>query len=753
MEKLVNFRDYQEQQAADHNNIQTYARASIDHIVDDVVTKSNRYAGFMTVKSAQAEITISPGRFYQAGGAVFNRGSTTVLSVTSYLAAASRRVVVLSAYGQENETDITERDFLINTDTGATEPDAVAMTRSRDAVLTLTSGAESADPQVPPIPASHVAIAYILVDTLQIISVTMVPETSVTSTENLNVRTASLEEFRADTEPRISSLAADLAALANEVAKKGQARDLSILYQDMALVKDLVGRPDDYSLYGADHYLNTSESDITNAAGLGYDAKVEEGIRFPDANADEFEMSVFSAFDPNASQSDGLLLPTFTHLLKMEIGPYHSDLGIAQYGFQTFEAQQLTISRQRIRHGSTYTYCTNSAWWQAGTYDPLTQTFKRGSETFVVLDPDNAMINHRMIRLQQYWVDTYDETYWSTVTTDHTIAGAQVAQSFLVSNDFWLTKLGFYVTAKAANENISLAVCELTNGVPDLSKTVLIQSVPHASILSGAWTEVTVKPTFLKSGKRYAVVLTSNANHRIGMAYGNRYLNGTFFYSTDGAYYQGDLTKDMMLRFYGARFASAQVTIEMSPINLDGGIRSLDILAGVVRPESTDLIFEIQPPAGDWVPVRPENVGALTSAPPLFKFRARFVGTVDMMPGLQIAGSRVSVSRPKTAFKHISINRTLAAPSDEIYRKVLLENFQETPHDFTAKIWTGSVELTASLVEEVALPDLPNVQNRVQRTYKFEPAAPISSFREINIGATNSAASTYHVSESVYWAA
>ncbi|WP_200888556.1 hypothetical protein, partial [Staphylococcus aureus] len=146
MEKTVQFRDYQEEQAADHNDLQSFARASIDHLVQDAVTSSRRFSGFNTVKSSQAEITVSPGRFYDQGGAVFNKDAATVLSMVSYLAAASKRYVVLSAYGNENETDIEERDFLTNVDTGATEPKSVAMTRSRDAVLTIYSGAESPDP-------------------------------------------------------------------------------------------------------------------------------------------------------------------------------------------------------------------------------------------------------------------------------------------------------------------------------------------------------------------------------------------------------------------------------------------------------------------------------------------------------------------------------------------------------------------------------------------------------------------------------
>ena len=46
-------------------------------------------------------------------------------------------------------------------------------------------------------------------------------------------------------------------------------------------------------------------------------------------------------------------------------------------------------------------------------------------------------------------------------------------------------------------------------------------------------------------------MLVSNANHKVGIADGQGYLDGTFFFSTDGSYYVGDLTKDMMLEVWG----------------------------------------------------------------------------------------------------------------------------------------------------------------------------------------------------------
>lgn len=751
MERKITFREYQEQVAADHNNLQDFARASFDHLVDDVVTKSNRYAGFAVVKSAQAEVSVAVGRFYQAGGAVFNKSSTVTQSMVPYLAAAAKRIVAVSVYGVENDTEVEERDFLINTQTGETEPDAVTTVQSRDAVLVFTTGAESADPQPPAIPNSHAVIAHILVDNLQVISVSMQNQNAVSSTEGLDLRTRSLETFRSAIEPRVTAIASDVASLANQVAQRGDNRALIQLYRDVARVKEALEIPADASDYGADRFLDTTDSDVDDSQSLGFDALVQEGIRFPADNASVAPLTIFAANDPNAALSSGLLLPAYDSILKMEIGPYHSDLGIAQYGFQTFDVVQRTVSRQRLRYGPLFTVCTNAAWWLSGSYDPVTQTFQRDGETFQVLNPEVAQINHRYVRLRQVWTDTYSEEYWDSVVIEHSITGAQVAQTFLAGNDIWMTRFGFYCTVKAANEAVFLTVCEVTNGVPDLSKAVLQQTIAHTDLLANAWIVVNTQPTFLKAGKRYAAVLTSNANHRFGFASGQNYLDGTFFYSTDGSYFQGDLTKDLMIQVWGAKFRAPQVTIELGALSLSGGIQSIDILAGMVVPESTNLVYEVQPggSGGEWRPLTADDLDALSTVPALCRFRARFVGTRDMMPAIQLTGSEVRLSRPKLALTHISEPQTLATASDEIVVEMTLEDFNETPHDLTCRLRVGAAwETPDATVTEL----MDAAAGRYRRRFTFNLGAATSSFSIETKGTTNSASNTFHVAERVYYA-
>ena len=749
MEKQVIFRDFQEQVSADHNNIQEHARQSLDHLTHDVVTRSNRYSGSAVVHSAQAEVSVAPGRFYDQTGAVFNRSSTTTQSMIPYLAAAAECIIAVSVYGVEVETDIQERDFLVNATTGETRPDSMPMARSRNAVLVFTKGAESADPQPPPVPSSHAIIAYIKVNTLGVVSIAMQTQFAVVSTEGLDGRVRGLEEFRDAIEPRVTAIASDVASLANQVQERGDGHALENLYRDVARLKAAVEIPELASDYGADRFLSHEWSDVDNDFNLGFDAYTEEGIRFPKDAEDVKEIRLFAQNDPNAAFNSGLLLPAYDTITKLQIGPYHSDVGMAQYGFQTIDVVEKTIARQRIRYGTPYTVCTNSQWWRSGKFDAAAGIFKRGNETFEYLGRDPKKSQAKFIRIRQIFVDTYEEPYWDYVVTEHTINGALTAQSILVGNDIWATRIGFYLTVKAANENVFLTLCEVTNGVPDLEKAILHQIIPHEKLLANSWVDTNIVPTFLKAGKRYAVVLVSNANHRIGMASGQNYLDGTFFYSTDAAWYQGDLTKDMMVRIGGAKFRSSQVVIEFEALSLSGGIMAIDISAGLIAPQSTELVFEVQPNGtGEWRSLALEDLGAFASLPPLCRFRARFVGTRDMQPGLQLHGSEVTFWRPKKQFKHISTELTLANPSSNITVFTLLEDFDETPHDHGCRLWIDNAWVDPDTVSTTLVT---LEEGRWAREYNFVLADPTDKFVIEQVGTTTSAANTFLVSERVHW--
>jgi len=742
MERQVQFRDNQEQQAIDHNNLQNFVRDTFDDLVRDAIEDGKAYAGFETTATGTTQVTTQPGEYY-ANGAIHISRDAVVTSLYTYLPTVTKKKVALVLWATTDANiGVEARDFLINVDTGETQPQAVAMERRRVANIGVQPGIESPDPQLPPIASQYLLFAVVTLTPTGIESVEMATSNRLARLSEVARSVQSIQLWREQTEPRITTIASDITKLANSVSGTAQQRDLFTLYADVARLKELNELPDTYAGYGADRYLTTDETDTANVNLL---CKVEEGVRFGDANAGLSELAVFSTLNPNQSLQAGLLLPKYSNVNRLNITGYSGEVSISQYGFQTFSLVQKMMSRQRIRYGATYTYCTNSAWWRSGTYDPVTKIFTRQGETFQVVGGD-PLHNHKTVRLVQFWVDTYDEPYWEFVTTTTNISGAQVAETFLNAQDGWLTQIGFYLTRRAGSGNIYLTLCETTNGAPDLSKCIMHTAVAYEDLkVYPNQTLVSIPPTYLKAGGRYAIVWTTNADHWLAMASGNSYAQGTFFYSTDGAYYQGDLTKDVMLSLNFAQFANPRVVIDLQPLQLDGGICNIDINADMIVSAATQLVFEVQVNS-NWVPLTQINTQALIGLPPLLPLRAVFVGTSDIMPGLKLLGSAVKVWRPRTTFRHIS-SECIRVSSSTIKVQLRLENWHPANHSVGCKLLTGAgfaTEETPDVTETVVIDDY-----ATQKTYTFNLGAAITSFKIQIDGTTSSALDTFHVAERV----
>lgn len=777
MEKEVLFRDYQKVQTADLQNIQDYARASFDDLVGDAVTSTLRYAGFNTVKSNTAEITVAAGRFYGNNdsnevGAIYSLPTQTIISLVQYLAVSqvTTKILTLVVYGVENQVDVQTRDFLTNTTTLQTQPQSVAMTSSRDAVLAVVAGAEGATPVPPAINVGQVAIANIVVNANGIVSVTQLTDAQVTSTEDLNNRVTAIETFDAQVNPRIASLASDLASLANQVANLGRFSNTIIdeLAQDVANLKDLAGLPSSYSQYAAFHFafMDSTKYDINNSQSLGFNCEIYYGVRFPEQNADEFALSLFNPYDPNAYVgTNGLLLPAFASSIPvLQNGGVVSSIVMNQYTWQTYNLVQKQMSYTRIVNGPSYEVCTNGARIQtsAGDSNNLGWWLPNFTSQLVETSTYTGAPGHYWYQVNYYWIDSWTEPYWELDTITHTVSGMQIAQSFLVSSDVWMTEFWFYISALASpGGDIWLTLCETSNGSPDLTKVLLHQDVASANLVIG-WNKVVVTPTFGQKGQRLAVVLTSAVGHQVGMAAAGSYLNGTFFYSQDGAYYLGDFTKELALQVYGAEFSSNQVTIEFNALNLAGGIRNIDLSARMIVPDSCELIFEVMPQnTGTWLPITPDNpLVPFQNAPVLARFRARFVGTAAVMPGIIMGDSMVTIWTPGSVFTLVTDQQTLATASGSITFKIEVENFNPVAHSLNAGQGDGNgfIKLyktpsTSINPTTVTTTETDAGAGRYEIVAVFSGISPtISSFIPVIRGTTNSVSDTFHISNFTWWA-
>ena len=757
MEKSVIFRDRQELQSADLNNVQDFARASLDHIVKDAIESNKGYTGFSASKTAAAEVTLTAGRLY-AGGEVYDSPDDVVLDLFNLLPLVTRKRVAIVAWGQSVDTDVQPRDFLIDAQLGTTEPQSVAMENDRHCEVSTVAGTESPDPSYPTTDANVTVIAYVVLDTTGVVSIERWTATELPNLSLVADRVTLLELWRGQISGQVDTLRTDLSALADRMKTLALKSDLVDLTGQLEDLRKKVYEPAAYIYYGTDHFLDKTG---TNEDAQGYDAVVDEGIRFPGAGTATGALALLNPNDVYVTQSSNFVLPKYAPAVRMDLTGYSSETRMAVYSYETTDVVTLYRARERRRYGGSMTVCTNGAWWRSGSYDSVTNTFRINGETWEVAAGDvaRASINHQMIRVTQFWTDTYEEPYLDSVTTTHNISGQQVAQTFLNSQDGWLTQVGLYFSRKADAGDVSVVVCETAFGMPDLKRAIALTTVSVGSIQTGAIsggaglpslveTKVSLPPTYLKAGRRYAIVLITAGDHYVAMSDSdNAVVQGTFFTSTDGAFFAGNLVEDMKLRLYFAKFERPRLSVEFSPLQLAGGILDIDILNEGITPPACRTDFEVQI-NGAWVPFAAYPSGPnLTGLPALLPLRATLTGTTDLMPGFGIgaAKSQTAVTRPKTAFTWIGTTRNLGSASSSIKVAVDLQAFDDAKHDCTVALMTGAAldtEEAADVVEDVTLLD-----GTIRRTVTINPAAAIDTYAIKIVGSATSAAELFHVAE------
>lgn len=739
MESTRVFHDGMDNDPADYNDLQGFAQESMEHIVSDGISNDRKFAGFQTAITGAAEITVQPGRFY-SGGVVYNRPDAFVKDFTTQLPVATKKNVLVVIFGSEIDTDARQREFLINEETGASEPRVVALEHRRVANINTAAGTESPDPIDPVVDSGVLAVCRVVLTPTGVSSVEMLSTNRLDSVASVSVRTASLETFRRTAEPQIVALGSDLASLkvasASGVDQAGLGRVLSRL----AVLEEKSSIPSAATDSDADFYLDTEESDLAHASFL---AKVDEGVRFADEAANEASLQIFDALNPRAKIAGGLMLPAYARELRLSVGPRQGEVQASAYTYETHNMVERTMSRTRVRYGWKYTVASSVVWWSAYGYDYYYRTFSKTGEVFPAIGVYG--LSYYKVRQPYFWYDTVEEHYWDKVTVDHAVPGAQVAETFLNANDMWLDAVGLTFTRLAATGGVTLAICETDRGQPDLEKIVSFTSVDRSAMSLNTETVIPVQPVFLEGGKRYAILIITAADHWLATTAGENFPQGTFFYVLDGAYQQGDGTRDLCFSLFAAKFTASRAVIDMAPLSLSGGMTEIDVLADAVVPDSTNLTYEIQV-GNAWRPLdgsTDDLFGGSGNVPPLVPLRLVFTGTPDVMPGVKLTGSRVHIARPRTTLTHISTERTLPASSTSIRVIARLEDFESAHHTAVGKLRTGAgfttVVAASSSVDETQ-PD-----GSVERTWLFNLGAGVTSYKIQIEGTTDSALNTFHV--------
>lgn len=750
MERQVIYRNRQELQAADPNNAQLFTDQALQHIITDAITAERMFVGLGVTSPAATEIEVALGRLWDGTeGKVYRKDQAEVVSVFSHVPVADEKWLAVSVVGQELETNIDPRDFLVNVATGQTEPRTVAMELLRQVVMHIVPGLESPAPQKPEPPTGYTLVAYVRLDTSGVAEVELAENKQLMRLFDVWQQVLANEEWINLADPKIATLISDLAQLAKMVKGLAYMDMLTEMARDVALLKDLANLPDAFASYAADNFLDTDESDTGDAE---YYARVDEGARFPWAGQTEQQPALFNQYATEVVDFSGLLLPAHTDVIRLRAtGGYAGGLSIGQYQYQTHTMKQGTRTRRRIRYGPTRTVCTNSTNLATGTYDPLKNVFKDNSGgTYQTLARSDAHDGHTWLRVRKYWVDWVTEKYWYHATINHVINGSQIAQTILNAQNGWLKKIDLYFDSVDADGDVYLHICETDLGLPDPTRC-LGKTMVAAADLKKRSTPTPFEfeqPLFLEAGQRYALLVTTAGDHTVSTIQGTKYTNGTLFQSTDGAYFQGDHTKDLMMRLHYAKFANVRTTVELTTISLAEGIADLDLLMESTIPDNTDLIIEYQKDGnGAWYPLIPETADQLLGLPAMLHLRAVFVGSEDLMPGFYLPGSELQANRPATTFKHISTTRTLDTASEDVDVILRLEGWDDTKHSCTVKLLSGGTTYTADAVTDKVIAGTDDPTIRRVANFLPEPGTGISEYQVQIEGTSTTALEIFHVAQ------
>jgi len=684
----------------DFNALGEFPRDTFDAIGVDLLIPGAKFTGFSVAQNGASAVRVGAGRLYENGKAYYNdTPSGVAVDLLGALPVINQRWVTITVYPDEQPAEPEPRTYLTNATTRAvqaqTKPTVIRRWASVDKVL----GELAAEPDKKPAPAGHLEVAYVLIDPTGIIRIDRATDNIAPNLEDEDRRLRELDEWRNSIAAILDTLKSDIAGLSARLGGLANANFVNQIAADLARAKEKLKLPSSYSSYHADYFLGYDHSDPTY---VDWSANVEEGIRYGDASVQETQLALFNQFNADVAVENFFVLPAYKDVLRTGIFSTEVAQKISAYPYQTVDYVQKTMTRSRWRYGPTFMLCSN---WlngpdyiaHAGYFDPISSTFRFWSgEIWEILDTQAYMTGDYLnVRARGAWLDYYEESYWEWVVTKRQASGSIMGNTFLNSQDGWITRIGVTFAGKGTSGDVTCLICNADTGEPDITKVIAIASVTTADIKvypSANYTFFEFEPTFLHAGKRYAFVLITGGNHTVYLALNNKFNQGTLFYITDGRWASADPARDISFQLWFAQFTSPRVEVPMMSLNLDQGIAAIDLLASTIMPPQTEIRHLIRvPPAGQWIDLEEAQLKAdedglhhpLAQLPPNVEHKIVLVGTTASMPGFGVgANSRVRTRRPNSTFKHIS--EPITCPlSNKITLKLRIENWYSTRHTMT----------------------------------------------------------------------
>lgn len=738
MEHLVIHRERQEVTPDDLMHHQEWAQEAMDHVVRDALVPGRLFWGFPVAPASgsKTQVVVGNGRLYFDGGRWFNdTAGGELIDLNSKRPSLQQLIVSIVVYPELQETDDQERDFevaranaagVIDATTITYQPQNVKMERRRWAKIEAVAGAEAVQPQSYPVPANAVVVASILMDTTGIVTITRIDDNAVPNLADVDGRLGTAEGQLLDIVPRVATLASDLAKVDARTRDIPSKELLFQLAQETARNTRALKLP-----ATAVNFRNNSFTDetLSDKTFPGYSAKIEEGLRFAPEAVDEKQLALFNQYNPLAKiTAAGLMLPDYTEQVRRIVRGNAGFMSLVQYSYEARSLTNATLARTRTRYGAEFEQVLGSAFFTGGTFNPINQaasSFAKNGELFQVyatgqIDPDGLQI----VRLSNYWYDDVTQPYWKrtpgTVTVNKT--GYAWIETFVAPASGWCTGIYPKIYSKPLIGNLTIGLMKLDDGQPDFSNilamvTLTPDQVPiNATLGTG---KIPIEPVFTTAGQRYGYFLLTDADYSVFVGDLRAGAGGTMFYGLDGGIFYPDPTRHIMFDLAYASHTQSQVSIDLNPLQLSGGIAAIDILADAYTPPGTFGFFEIQI-GGAWIKLAEAPASALADLPPLVPLRYTMVGSADVMPGLRLSGSRCRVSRPKTTLDHIEIPLNLPAASNRVTVLTEVRNYIPAEHTVTARVRRGTGYTTIETADITTPTVLENGNTQIKQVFNLD---------------------------------
>jgi hypothetical protein len=381
--------------------------------------------------------------------------------------------------------------------------------------------------------------------------------------------------------------------------------------------------------------------------------------------------------------------------------------------------------------------------------------------------------------------------------------GNLYGQSFLNAQDGWLSGITVFSMQPGFYQPLQLIITQCDDqGVPDHTSTIgsitldatAVQNCYQNAVMvgdiragavtalqvggnviwetgpDGYWVDYPVyaypvrinfNPVFLAAGKRYAFHIVSTFAHQFAITSNPSCysVHQGDFWDYDGSKwfrvgFNGFKTLRFMLHYLvwgqwqGAPQPGGQLRypVQLQPLQLAGGIASVDVLADHIVPEATDLSYAVQV-SGKWIPFAgdPDTPAPIGASTPLLPFEVIFTGTTDLMPGVSLTNSQVKLTGPPaTGFYHISTNIPRGGPTATgITVKCNVTGFNATNHNLTCALRYGATHNTTDVIGSALLAD----GVTTQFTFAFSPVTGVSNYQIELTGTTNGTGDNYVVSQ------